>query len=64
MNSNLNPPPQKGAAPEVTGDPQHAPARKKPWAKPSIRRIEDGVLLTESSPDPDTREDHSYYVTS
>ena len=61
------PPPNKAASEAVTGDSRQAPASptgKKPWSKPGLRLIEDGTLATESSPDPDYMEDHSYYITS
>ena len=61
------PPPREPISAEVTRRSQQAetpPARKKPWSKPGFRRIEDGVLLTESSPDPQTKEDNLYYIMS
>ncbi len=52
------PPPQAEAAASDTPS-------KKPWSKPTVLRITDGVLETKSGQDPDpTVENATYHPTS
>ena len=57
---NEYPPPPK---PESESE---GPTPKKAWVKPTIRRLEDGVVVTESGPnfDPGTPEGPTYRPTS
>ena len=64
------PPPEdsaSSASTEIAGQPPASAGKnagKKPWSKPAILLIEEGVLLTDSSPDPFPAENHLYYMTS
>ena len=63
------PPPVNGLSSNEDGDggapaPTVAPA-KKPWSKPVIINIEDGILLNvESGPTSESGETFQYYVSS
>ena len=46
MTSQINAPPP----PPLDEDGKERPAAKKAWAKPTFRRIENGVVVTESGP--------------
>ena len=67
---NAPPASASGTDAEVAGRSSGTPASKsaagkKPWSKPAVLVVEDGVFLTESGPDPEYQlENILYYSTS